>query len=73
MRSHKGGFVQRLRRCAVILALAYWLWAPTTVWAQRAARLPGDDAGWLQWLIALVLIVLSVGAAFLNPKRSHLT
>lgn len=45
----------------------------TTAWAQKQGRVPGEDAGWLQWGIALGLVVVVCVSAFLNPKRSHLT
>ena len=44
-----------------------------SAWAQRPGRLPNEDAGWLQWLIAVALTVVICAPALLNPKRSHLT
>lgn len=41
--------------------------------AQKPGRVPGDDAGWLQWLIAAGLAIIVLLPAFINPKRSHLT
>jgi hypothetical protein len=41
--------------------------------AQRAARFPNEDGGWLQWVIAALLLLVVCAAAFLNSKRSHMT
>ena len=41
-------------------------------WAQRPARLPGDDKGFMQWLIAVGITILVCIPAFMNPKRTHL-
>lgn len=45
----------------------------TTAWAQRPGRLPNEDGGLLQWVIAVALSVVICAPALLNPKRSHLT
>ena len=42
-----------------------------TAWAQAPARLPNEDKGIVQWLVAIGIVVLIAAAAFLNPKRSH--
>ena len=41
--------------------------------AQTPGNVPGEDAGFLQWVIALGLCVVVCATAFLNPKRSHMT
>lgn len=41
--------------------------------AQTPATLPGEDGGWLQWLVGVGVVVVIVITGFLNPKRSHLT
>jgi hypothetical protein len=46
---------------------------PVQAWAQQPADLPNEDKGIVQWLIALGIVALICGAAFLNPKRSHLS
>jgi hypothetical protein len=43
-----------------------------SAWAQRPARLPEDESGILQWVIAAGIAVVICVTAFLNPKRSHL-
>jgi hypothetical protein len=40
--------------------------------AQEPAKLPKDDKGILQWVIALGLAIVVLVSAFMNPKRSHL-
>jgi hypothetical protein len=47
--------------------------AASDAFAQSPATLPGVDKGWLQWVVGLGLAVVILLAAFLNPKRSHLT
>lgn len=41
--------------------------------AQTPVTLPGDDRGWLQWLVGAGVAAVIVLTGFLNPKRSHLT
>jgi hypothetical protein len=43
------------------------------VLGQTPAQLPGEAAEWLNWVIGAGVVVVVVLAAFLNPKRSHLT
>jgi hypothetical protein len=40
--------------------------------AQAPGRVPGEDAGYLQWIVfgGIAFVVCATG--FLNPKRSHL-
>lgn len=42
-------------------------------WAQKRAALPGEDGGWMQWVITVTIAVVVYASAFINPKRSHLT
>jgi hypothetical protein len=44
-----------------------------TAWAQKLGRIPDEDGGWLQWIVAAGLAVVILLSAFINPKRSHLT
>ncbi len=44
-----------------------------TAWAQKHGRIPDDDGGWLQWVVAAGLAVVVLLSAFINAKRSHLT
>lgn len=44
----------------------------TSAFAQEAGRLPKEDKGILQWVIAIVLVILVVFPGFMNPKRTHL-
>ncbi len=41
-------------------------------WAQRAAHLPEEDGGMLQWGVAAGLVVLVLLPALINPKRTHI-
>jgi len=41
--------------------------------AQAPVSPPGEDNGVLQWVIGVALCGVVLGAAFMNPKRSHLT
>jgi hypothetical protein len=43
-----------------------------SLFAQEAGRLPKQDKGILQWVIAIVLTILIVFPGFMNPKRTHL-
>lgn len=45
----------------------------TVAAAQTPTRVPGEDAGLLQWGIGLGLCIVVCATAFINPKRSHLT
>lgn len=63
----------RKKNSVGFIAVTCFLAATTSALAQSPARLPGEDKGWVQWLIALGILVLISASAFLNPKRSHLT
>ena len=39
--------------------------------AQRPAGPPSDGGGLFTWVVLLAVGILTVGIAFLNPKRSH--
>lgn len=52
-------------------AAALILLAPTIGWAQANARLPNEDGGLIQWVIAAALIAIVCAPAALNPKRTH--
>ncbi len=43
----------------------------TGLQAQEPAKLPNDDNGVWQWVVAFALTALILAGAFLNPKRSH--
>ena len=53
--------------CALVVHLL-----GTSALAQSPAKLPNEDGGYLQWGIALGIVVVVAFTAFLNPKRSHL-
>ena len=44
-----------------------------SAWAQKPAVLPGEDKGWLQLGIGAGVLIVICMAAFINPKRSHLS
>jgi len=41
-------------------------------WAQKPAKLPEDESGVMQWVVAAGIAVVICVTAFLNPKRSHM-
>ena len=45
----------------------------TLVLAQEPVKLPGNDSGVMQWVITAGVLVAVLGAALMNPKRSHLS
>jgi len=59
-------------RIGVFTALGLGLVA-APAWAQQPVSPPGEDSGVIQWVIAVAALALVCGAAFMNPKRSHLT
>lgn len=62
-----------MRPWSAILVAVLWLHGVgADAWAQRPARLPNQDAGYLQWGVALGLAAVICLSAFLSPKRSHL-
>ncbi len=54
-----------------LIAAALILFAPTVGWAQEKARLPNEDGGLMQWVIAAALIAIVCAPAAINPKRTH--
>jgi hypothetical protein len=56
----------------VVAAMVAILAAETPALAQRAARLPNEDGGWMQWVVAAAIALVVCAAPFLNAKRSHL-
>jgi hypothetical protein len=46
-------------------------WAAPAL-AQNEGRISADGGGFLQWVIAIGIILVVCGIAFLNAKRSHL-
>lgn len=60
----------RLKR--VLLPLWFVLCTTGSLFAQEAGRLPKQDKGIVQWVIAVVLTILIVFPGFMNPKRTHL-
>jgi len=42
-----------------------------TALAQAPARLTGEDAGAITWVVAVALVLIVSITAFINPKRSH--
>lgn len=53
--------------------MVVWTTCATPVFAQEPAKLPGEDSGVWQYVVAFALAAVILGAAFLNPKRSHLS
>lgn len=53
------------------LTAAMSLLVPTVGWAQSEGRLPNEDGGLMQWIIAAALIVVVCAPAAINPKRTH--
>lgn len=41
--------------------------------AQTPVDMPDEKAGTVTWLVAAGLVAVACAAAFMNPKRSHLT
>ena len=69
----KGGFMVH-SWVTVAMTTATLHFMAGSAWAQKSARLPGEDeGGFLQWSVAVGLMVVIMAAAFINPKRSHLT
>ena len=69
----KGGFMVRSWVAVAMAAIALHTMAGSA-WAQKPARLPGEDeGGFIQWGVAVGLMILIMASAFINPKRSHLT
>lgn len=62
-------WVSRHALVSVVLALHL---AGSFALAQEPARLPKEDKGILQLLVAVGLLLLICVTAFMNPKRSHL-
>ena len=54
-------------------ALTAAICLPQAALAQSPLVVPSDDGGYLQWIVAAGLAVIVLAAAFLNPKRSHLS
>ncbi len=42
-------------------------------WAQKEARVPDEEDGWLKFAVAFGLAVVICTTGFINAKRSHLT
>jgi len=53
-------------------ALGVFFVTGNVAFAQRAATLPKEDGGVLQWVVAAGIVFVICVTAFLNPKRSHL-
>ncbi len=69
----KGGFMVR-SWAAVAMATVSLHTMAGSAWAQKPARLPGEDeGGFIQWGVAIGLMIVIMASAFINPKRSHLT
>lgn len=69
------GLTRRWIRLAVMAtALATQLIGPIAgrAVAQTEVTDPKDGPGILPWVLSLVIIILVVGVAFMNSKRSHL-
>ncbi len=61
------------RALAVVgMAMLAFHTAAASAWAQREARLPNDDSGYFQWVVAAGLVVVIALPGLLNAKRSHL-
>lgn len=67
-----GSLRRSVRPFLVCALLSTWTVVEAAV-AQSPARLPDEDGGWFQWVVAVGLGVAVCAAAFVNPKRSHLT
>jgi hypothetical protein len=63
-------FIHRAMTVGAVAAVTFF---STPAFAQEPARLPGEDNGVFQYIATFALGALILGAAFLNPKRSHLT
>lgn len=70
MSRHAKRIIRRAMTAGALAAVALF---STPVLAQEPARLPGEDNGVFQYIATFALAALILGAAFLNPKRSHLT
>ena len=69
----KGGFTVRSWVTVAITTITLHTMAGSA-WAQKRAVLPGDDeGGFIQWGVAIGLVIVIMASAFINPKRSHLT
>lgn len=63
----------RFRRFWLIIAPAAALHLSAgLVFAQKAARIPDEEEGWLKWAIAAGLGVIICITGLLNAKRSHM-
>ncbi len=62
----------RMKWIVAVAALATHMTAGAAL-AQRPGRLPEEDGGLIQWLMAAGLALVICAPAFLNSKRSHLT
>lgn len=65
-----GGRVHRVGR-GMLAAVPLLPWAAPAL-AQSEGRISADGGGFLQWVIAIGIILVVCGIAFLNAKRSHL-
>lgn len=68
----KGGLMVRMWRvlCGAVVALHSMA---GVVLAQDPARLPGEEPGWLNYMVVVGLAVVVCATTLINPKRSHLT
>ena len=55
----------------VVVVVALFFFTASPALAQVTGRLPGKDAGVMQWVIGLGLALLICITAFINPKRTH--